>query len=130
VSEVYLRVEHPLSEQRRAELDRLSVVEGGREPPRLFQAAPAGSRLSAVRHPDDRLAAGALGGAERGGRFGERQHGSNDRAEPSIPEPPGQVREPDTIGFGDEEDRRPVLGPDLGWRGETDECDRRRGRKR
>ncbi len=51
---------------------------------------------------------------ERGGRLGERSHGPDHRAEPSVPEPPGQVRELDAIGFDDEEDRLPFRGRTVG----------------
>ena len=38
-------------------------------------------------------------GGERGLRFPERPHGTDDRLEASVPESLGEVREPDAIGW-------------------------------
>jgi len=73
-------------------------------------------RLSAFGDPDDRLAGGAPVGGERSRRFGERPYCPDDRLEPSIPEPLGEVRQPGTVGFDDEEGSAPVLGLDRGLR--------------
>ena len=77
--------------------------------------------LSAFGDPDDRLARGAPVGGERSRRFGERPYRPDDRLEPSVPEPLGEVREPETVGFNDKEDRAPVLGLDRGHPCDGDE---------
>ena len=60
--------------------------------------------LPAFGDPDDRLAGGAPVRGERSRRFGERPHCTDDGLEPSVPEPLGELREPGTVGFDDEED--------------------------
>src|SRR5262249_26456397 len=70
---------------------------------------------------DDRLAASAPTGGERGGRFRECQDGPDDRLEPPVAEPLSEVREPGTVGFDDEENGPPVLGPDFRRGGDGDE---------
>jgi hypothetical protein len=69
----------------------------------------------------DRLAGCAFVGGERGGCFGEWPYGADDRLEPSVPQPRGEVGEPGAVGFDDEEDGPPVRGLDLGRHGDGDE---------
>lgn len=47
---------------------------------------------------------------EGGRRLGQRAHGADDRFEASVPEPPGQVREPVPVGFDHGKDGAPVPG--------------------
>src|SRR5450631_66120 len=68
--------------------------------------------LTPFSDPDDRLAGGAPLGGERSRRFGERPYGPDDRLEPSVPQPLGEVCQPGTVSFDDKEDSAPILGLD------------------
>jgi hypothetical protein len=70
--------------------------------------------LSAFGDPDDRLAGGAMVRGERSGRFCEWPHRPDDRLEPSVPDPLGEVCELGSARFDDEEDSPPVPGHDRG----------------
>ncbi len=78
--------------------------------------------LPALGDSDDRLPGHTWSvGAERGGSFGQRPHGSHIRSQPSVAQSLGELGELGAIGLNDEEDRPPVLELDRGRLGNGDE---------